>query len=152
MQWWSLHHMPQPWFAGEMQTALERYRPAVQRTGLATSGDAGTLQNSQGFQQMPSNACSRRWTHPFWNPFPALRQDNMQNPNLIGSKRLQHNAAQHCLRHALNPGTLPRLDTSGFQMFYHYSARRRGSKIIFPSFLKKKQEQQHLMQICQNAQ
>ena len=48
MQWWSLHHMPPPWFAGEMQTALERYRPAVQRTGLATSGDAGTLQISRG--------------------------------------------------------------------------------------------------------
>jgi len=34
-----------------------------------------------------------------------------------------------------HPGTLPRLDTPGFQMLY--CARRRGAKIIFPSFLKK---------------
>jgi len=34
-----------------------------------------------------------------------------------------------------HPGTLPRLDTPGFQMLY--CARRRGAKIIIPSFLKK---------------
>jgi hypothetical protein len=36
-----------------------------------------------------------------------------------------------------HPGTLPRLDTPGFQMLYHYCDRRRGAKLIFPSFLKK---------------
>jgi len=38
----------------------------------------------------------------------------------------QRSAALSTAR-SLHSGTLPRLDTSGFQMLYHYSARRRGA-------------------------
>ena len=40
---------------------------------------------------------------------------------------------------SLHSGTLPRLDTSGFQMLYHYSAREGVRKSYFPPSVKKNQ-------------
>ena len=45
--------------------------------------------------------CTRRLLRTFLNLFSALRQDNMQNQNLIGSKRHHNNAALHCPRQNL---------------------------------------------------
>ena len=40
--------------------------------------------------------CTHCLLRTFLNLFSALRQDNMQNQNLIGSNRHHNNAAQHC--------------------------------------------------------
>jgi len=80
--------------------------------------------------------------------FSALRQDNMQNQNLIGSKRHHNNAAQHCPRHNL-------------YTLEHFSGQiYRDSRCLtiiplaeglresyFPPFVKKPKNKKHFMQI-----
>ena len=61
----------------------------LRRTTLSCNG----IEGCSGSHLSP---CSN-----FLNPFSALRQDNIQNQNLIGSKRHHNNAAQYCPQHNL---------------------------------------------------